>query len=78
MLWDINSEIIVGMALFLLGILFVYAAAAGEGLIGLYWKALISYGIDYLLFGLGIGFIAHGMWTRANLRKVAPHIPPQH
>jgi hypothetical protein len=74
MLWGINSEIIVGMALILLGILFIYAASTG-GETGLYWKALIGYGIDYVLFALGAGFIAHGMWTRANQKKVAPHTP---
>jgi hypothetical protein len=73
MLWGINSEIIVGMALVLLGILFIYAAATGGGQVGQYWKALISYGIDYVLFALGVGFIAHGMWTRANEKKTAPH-----
>jgi hypothetical protein len=71
MLWDINSEIIVGIALFLLGILFIYAASTG-GQTGLYWKALIGYGVDYVLFALGAGFIAHGFWTRANEKKV-PH-----
>lgn len=73
MLWGINSEIIVGMALFVLGILFIYAAST-EGQAGLYWKALISYGVDYVLFALGAGFIAHGFWTRANEKKV-PHTP---
>jgi hypothetical protein len=75
MLGGINSEIIVGMALFLLGILFIYAAATGEGQVGQYWKALIGYGIDYVLFALGAGFIAHGMWTRANEKKMAPPTP---
>ena len=69
MLWGINSEIIVGIALILLGILFIYAASTG-GQIGMYWKALISYGINYALFALGAGFIAHGMWTRTNEKKV--------
>ena len=73
MLWGINSEIIVGMALFVLGILFIYASSTG-GQAGLYWKALISYGIDYALFALGAGFIAHGFWTRANEKKI-PHAP---
>ena len=69
MLWGINSEIIVGMALILLGILFFYAASTG-GQTGLYWKALIGYGVNYFLFALGAAFIAHGFWTRANEKKV--------
>lgn len=73
MLGRINSEIIVGMALILLCILFVYAAAA-EGWHG-YWTALIGYGVDYVLIALGAGFIAHGLWTRASQKATAetPH-----
>ncbi|HYA83141.1 MAG TPA: hypothetical protein VEH06_06800 [Candidatus Bathyarchaeia archaeon] len=77
MLWGINSEIIVGMALILIGILFIYASTTG-GQTGLYWKAVVSYGVDYALFALGAAFIAHGMWTRANEKKVARHSTPHH
>lgn len=70
----LNSEIIVGMALILLSILFLYAAAA----LGGYWAALIGIGVDYVMIALGIGFILHGIWTKRTLTHGRRAEPPHH
>jgi hypothetical protein len=70
----LNSEIIVGIALILLCILFLYASIANTP-VRVYWAALISYGIDYALIALGAGFIAHGLWTKRNSQKMRTEQP---
>jgi hypothetical protein len=76
-LLGLNSEIIVGIALIFLAILFLYAATA-PGDIGMYWSALVSFGTDYVLIAFGIGFIVHGLWTRRTLAREATAEPHHH
>ncbi|MFZ0513481.1 MAG: hypothetical protein WAM14_17880 [Candidatus Nitrosopolaris sp.] len=66
----LNSEIITGIALIFLSLLFLYACQVNSwrG----YWGALFNVGVDYVLIALGAGFIAHGVWSKRNLQTMKP------
>ncbi|HEY9387596.1 MAG TPA: hypothetical protein VIP70_11195 [Nitrososphaeraceae archaeon] len=60
----INSEIITGIALIFLAILFIMA-----GLVNSVWALLFL--ADYLILSIGAAFVILGVWT---LRKSRSHI----
>ena len=64
----LNGEIIAGISLAFLGILFIYA-----GIVNPVWAvAFLAY---YVLVAVGIGIIALGIWTASNEKK---HPPVEH
>jgi hypothetical protein len=58
----LNSEIITGIALIFLSILFIYA-----GLVNVEWARIFI--VDYDIMAIGGGFVALGLWTLRNDRE---------
>ena len=58
----LNSEIIAGVSIFLLGFLFFIA-----GQLNSIWATIII--VDYLIMAMGIGTIGVGFWTAMYERK---------
>ena len=67
----INGEMIAGISLALLGILFIYAAQVNP----VWAVALLA---DYVLLALGIALIGHGFWTRRNNNRMSRHEEHSH
>ncbi|HZA43040.1 MAG TPA: hypothetical protein VE504_04685 [Nitrososphaeraceae archaeon] len=60
---EINGEMITGIALIFLSVLFLYAGVINET-----WSLLVP--ADYLILAIGIGFLALGIITlRRNKKK---------
>ena len=67
----INTEIITGIALMFLAILFMLG--------GLFYKAWLTILIvDYVLLVIGAAFIALGVWTLRNSKKEQTEEPSHH
>jgi hypothetical protein len=62
----INAEMIAGISLAFLAILFIYAAMVNP----VWAVALLA---DYVLLALGIALIGHGFWTRRNNNRMSSH-----
>jgi len=58
----INGEIITGIALIFLAMLFIYAASVNK-----LWKLILP--ADFLLIALGIAFIVLGYWDIRKYRN---------
>lgn len=58
----LNGEIIAGISLAFLGILFIYA-----GMVNPIWA--VGFTAYYVLLAVGIGVIALGFWTAKNEKK---------
>jgi len=69
--FPINSEMITGIALIFLSILFIYA-----GLINPEWARILI--VDYVMIAIGGGFVALGIWTRRNYKKEKTEEPSHH
>ena len=62
----LNGEIISGIALAFLGILFVYAAQ-----VNVTWTAALY--AAYILIAVGVALIGLGMWSRHNTNRIHSH-----
>jgi putative Ca2+/H+ antiporter (TMEM165/GDT1 family) len=58
----INGEIITGIALIFLALLFISAAAVNS-----LWKMILP--ADFLLIALGVAFVILGLWGLKKFRK---------
>jgi putative Ca2+/H+ antiporter (TMEM165/GDT1 family) len=58
----INGEIITGIALIFLAMLFIYAASVNK-----LWKLILP--ADFLLIALGVAFIVLGYWDIRKYRN---------
>ena len=58
----INGEIITGIALIFLALLFISAAAVNS-----LWKMILP--ADFLLIALGVAFVVLGLWGLKKFRK---------
>lgn len=67
----INSEIIAGLAVFLLGLLFFIA-----GLFNPVWATIFI--VDYLIMAIGLATIGVGVWTAMYDRKHSLHQSEHH
>ena len=67
----INTEIITGIALILLAILFMLG-----GLFYKAWQTILI--VDYVLVAIGAAFIALGVWTLRNSKKEQTEEPSHH
>ncbi len=67
----LNSEIIAGVAIFLLGFLFMIA-----GLLNTIWATIFI--VDYLIMAIGIATIGVGFWTAMYERKNNLHHTEHH
>ena len=67
----LNSEIIAGVAIFLLGFLFFIA-----GLLNSVWAIIFI--VDYLIMAIGIATIGVGFWTATYERKNNLHHSEHH
>jgi hypothetical protein len=67
----INSEIIAGLAVFLLGLLFFIA-----GLFNSVWATIFI--VDYLIMAIGLATIGVGVWTATYDRKHRLHQSEHH
>jgi putative Ca2+/H+ antiporter (TMEM165/GDT1 family) len=59
----INAEIITGIAFVFLSILFFYAASVNRT-----WSILIP--ADFVIFVIGLAFIALGIWSSRRAKKI--------
>ena len=57
-----NSEMITGIALIFLSLLFIFAGVLNQD-----WARILI--VDYVMLAIGGGFIALGVWTERNYRK---------
>lgn len=57
-----NSEMITGIALIFLSLLFIFAGLQNQD-----WARILI--VDYVMLAIGGGFIALGVWTKRNYRK---------
>lgn len=64
----LNGEIVAGISLAFLGILFIYA-----GIVDSVWA--VGFLAYYVLLAVGIGVIALGFWTARNEKK---HFSAEH
>lgn len=62
----INSEVLAGTSIFLLGFLFYVA-----GLFNEVWAIIVV--VDYLVMAIGIGVIILGVWTARNDQRNPIH-----
>ncbi|MEO9295415.1 MAG: hypothetical protein ABI347_07430 [Nitrososphaera sp.] len=67
----LNGEIISGIALAFLGILFIYAAQVNAA-----WTAALY--ADYILIAVGAGLIGLGLWSRHNTNRMHSHEEHRH
>lgn len=67
----INSEIIAGVSVFLLGFLFFIA-----GLLNSIWATIFI--VDYLIMAIGLATIGVGVWTMRYDRKHNLHQTEHH
>ncbi len=67
----LNSEMITGIALIILAILFMIASLYYKP-----WETILI--VDYALIAIGAGFIAVGMWTKRNSKKEQTEEPSHH
>ena len=67
----LNSEIIAGVAIFLLGFLFFIA-----GLLNSVWAIIFI--VDYLIMAIGIATLGVGFWTATYERKNNLHHSEHH
>jgi putative Ca2+/H+ antiporter (TMEM165/GDT1 family) len=70
-MFNINSEMITGIALILLAILFMIAALFSKP-----WQEILI--VDYALLAIGAAFIALGVWTLLNSKKEQTEEPSHH
>lgn len=62
----INGEIISGIALAMMAILFIYAAQVNS-----IWSVALP--ASYVLVAVGIALIGLGLWTRRNNNRLPSH-----
>jgi len=67
----INTEIITGIALIFLAILFMYGSLFYKA-----WALILV--VDYVLIAIGAGFIVLGMWTMRNYKRERTEEPSHH
>lgn len=67
----INTEIITGIALIFLAILFIYGSLFYKA-----WAVILI--VDYVLIAIGAGFILLGMWTMRNYVRERTEEPSHH
>jgi putative Ca2+/H+ antiporter (TMEM165/GDT1 family) len=70
-MFGINTEMITGIALVLLAILFMIGAVFFKP-----WETILI--VDYVLVAIGAAFIALGVWTRRNSKKEQTEEPSHH
>lgn len=70
-MFGINTEMITGIALVLLAILFMIGAVFFKP-----WETILI--ADYVLVAIGAAFIALGIWTRRNSKKEQTKEPSHH
>lgn len=70
-MFGINTEMITGIALVLLAILFMIGAVFFKP-----WETILI--VDYVLVAIGAAFIALGLWTRRNSKKEQTEEPSHH
>ena len=66
-----NTEMITGMALILLAILFMIAAVFNKD-----WQTILI--VDYVIIAIGAAFFALGVWTMRNSKKEQTEEPSHH
>ena len=67
----INSEVIAGLSVFLLGLLFFIA-----GLMNSVWATIVI--VDYLIMAIGLATIGVGFWTMSYEKKHHLHQSEHH
>jgi putative Ca2+/H+ antiporter (TMEM165/GDT1 family) len=67
----INTEMITGIALILLAILFMIGAIFFKP-----WETILI--VDYLIVVIGAAFIALGVWTKRNSKREQTEEPSHH
>ena len=70
-MFPVNSEMITGIALILLSILFIYA-----GMVNQEWARILI--VDYVMVAIGGGFLALGLWTQRNYKREKTEEPSHH
>jgi hypothetical protein len=66
-----NSEMITGIALIFLSLLFIFAGLQNQD-----WARILI--VDYVMLAIGGGFIALGVWSERNYRKERAVDPNHH
>jgi hypothetical protein len=66
-----NSEMITGIALIFLSLLFIFA-----GIVNQVWARIFI--VDFVMLPIGGGFIALGVWSERNYQKERTEEPSHH